>query len=81
MFKEFFKPEKITEDVIEKVNVTVTEAEDNIQKIRDAGLKIKTVIPTRFGNEVVFFKERDAEEAQKLIKDSQIDGKSIFIGK
>jgi len=79
MFKEFFKPKKITEDVIEKV--TVTEAEDNIQKIRDAGLKIKTVIPTRFGNEVVFFKERDAEEAQKLIKDSQIDGKSIFIGK
>jgi len=78
MFKEFFKPEKISE-ATEKI--IVVEAEDDIQKIRDARLKIKTVIPTRFGNEVVFFKERDAEDAQKLIKNSQIDGKSIFIGK
>ena len=79
MFKEFFKPEKITEDVIQKTIIET--AEDDIQAIRDARIKIKTVIPTRFGNEVVFFKEQDAEEAKKLIKNSQIDGKSIFISK
>jgi len=78
MFKDFFKPKKIIETVTEEI-ITET-AEDDIQKIRDKGIKIKTVIPTRFGTEVVFFKEIDAVTAAKLIKKSKIDAKSIFIG-
>ena len=79
-FKTFFKEEKV--QIIDQTILTISEdTEDNLKKIRDKGIKIKSVIPTRFGNEIVFFKEYDAETAAKLLKTDKMDGKSIFIDK
>ena len=72
-FKSFFdkKDENIIENKIEK-------SEDILDKIREK-FKIKRIVPTRFGIEIVFFNSREAEEASKIAGTSKVDGTSIFL--
>jgi len=73
-FKKFFKESSKQEEIIEKSSNT----EDILEKIRKE-VKIKQIIPTRFGIEVKLFNTKDAETAAKVAKTDKIDGSSIFI--
>ena len=82
MFKEFLKTPKTSETEYERIPDNINEAEKDIDKILSdirKKVKIKTIIPTRFGTEIVLFNPNDAQEAAKIAKTKDIEGNSIFI--
>ena len=84
MFKDFFKQNENEKEDISFVIETSKDnisTQNNLQKIRDSGIKIKTIIPTKFGFEITFFNKFDAQKAAKIIDTDKIDGTSIFMEK
>ena len=89
MFADFFKaPQedfsftvtKNKKDGIQKTQLELLEAESDVtKKIRKEGIKIKIIIPTKFGLEVVFYNKEDAKKAAELVGTNKIDGMSIFV--
>ena len=86
MFADFFKQanDDFAFEVIKtpkaKTEMELLEAEvDVTKKIRKAGIKIKSIIPTKFGLEVVLYNKDDAKEAGKVAGTKKVDGNSIFI--
>lgn len=71
------------EKIIKEAPEVIIEAEStsNIDKIKKSNIKIKLIVPTKFGEEVIFFRASDAEDAAKLVGTKKIDGNSIFIDK
>lgn len=78
-FRSVFKD--ITVELSNKRAILEVEEDDSIAIIKKSNLKIKQILPTRFGKEVVFYREDDAKEAAQLLKITKIDGKSIFLEK
>lgn len=79
-FRDAFKNIELeTKQPSEIKIIQESELDDNIEKIKKSKIKIRQIIPTRFGKEVVFFRDSDAEEAAKVVGTKKIDGKSIFI--
>ena len=79
MFKEYFGESK--ETFVVETN-TVSEAVDinkALDKIRKSNIKVKNILPTKFGVEVEFFSKANAEEAAKIVGTKKVDGKSIFL--
>jgi hypothetical protein len=82
MFKEFLKTSKTSENEYKDISDNINEAEKDIDKILSdirKKVKIKTIIPTKFGIEIVLFNPDDAEKAAKIAGTKDIDGNSIFI--
>jgi len=79
-FKEAFtkNTSNKAEPTIEKIYEN-NDIDDITDKLRKANIKIKIVIPTRFGKEIVFFSNEDAIKAAKIAKTKKIDNKSIFV--
>lgn len=68
------------DDISENTEKIIQEDDsEDIEKIRKAKIKIKQILPTKFGKEVIFFKDQDAIKAAELVQTKKIDGKSIFI--
>ena len=81
MFKEYFKIDGDSftlKTVTESKHVNIN---DLLDKIRDKDIRVKTIIPTKFGTEIVFYNTYDADSAAKIIKTTEVDGKSIFVPK
>lgn len=82
-FRKMFNDVVVAENNTELAINDELELDENtpssIDKIKKAKLKIKQTLPTRFGKEVIFFKDADAIAAAKLVGTDKIDGKSIFI--
>jgi len=79
MFKEYFGK---SEENFKIETETVTEAVDinkALDKIRKSNIKVKNILPTKFGVEVEFFSTDNAKEAAKLVGTKKVDGKSIFL--
>jgi len=74
---DFYKVQNILNENTDDIKISEDSNKD-IEKIRNAKIKIKNIHPTRFGTEVEFFKEKDAEEAADLVQ-ADLDNKSIFI--
>jgi len=77
-FKKYFKvEEKYIEEkhIEEKIDI---EIDDILKKIRKS-VKIKQIVPTKFGIEVKLFNSQDAQDAAKIADTKKIDGSSIFI--
>ena len=77
-FKDYFS----TDGDLFNIEVTKVEeriVEDTAEDIRNAGIKIKAIHPTRFGKEIVLFSTVDAKEAARIVNTKKIDGKSIFV--
>jgi len=87
MFADYFKQaqddfsfEVIKSPSKEKTELELLEAEADVtKKIRKAGIKIRSIIPTKFGLEVVLYNKEDAKEAGKVAGTKKVDGNSIFI--
>ena len=80
MFKEEFNKihESVFKDKIAEDNKNTTNTTDILKDIRKK-VKIKTIIPTRFGIEVVLFNPNDAQTAGRIAKTHKIEGNSIFL--
>lgn len=81
MFKEYFK---VKSDVF-TLNA-ISESQDTdinklLDKIRKDNIRVKTIIPTKFGTEIVFYNATDAENAAGIINTKEVDDKSIFVPK
>jgi phosphoenolpyruvate synthase/pyruvate phosphate dikinase len=77
MFKEEFN--KVYESVIkDKMTEDKKNTTDILKDIRKK-VKIKTIIPTKFGIEVVLFNPSDAQTAGRIAKTHKIEGNSIFL--
>ena len=79
MFKDFFESSDKEEFKIE--TETLEEATDInaiVEKTRKK-MKIRTIIPTKFGVEIVLFNPQDAKEAAKIAGTKKVDGNSIFV--
>ncbi len=81
MFKDFMKaPVEITvltEEIIAEADDAIG---DTLKTLKDSNIKVKTIIPTRFGTEVVFYNKAAAQDAANLVKaDVDVDSNSIFV--
>ena len=78
MFKEFLKKPK---SEYEKISDNINEAEKDIDKILSdirKKVKVKAIIPTRFGLEVILFNPNDARTAARIAGTHDIEDNSIF---
>jgi len=78
MFKQYFKEEKIQTPLQKVEEKTEKEIDKTISEIRKK-LKIKSIVPTKFGFQVDFFNPNDAKEAAKMADTSKISGNSIMV--
>jgi len=79
MFKEFLKtPKTKYKEIFGNINEVEKNTDDILKDIRKK-VKIKTIIPTKFGVEVVLFNPNDAQEAAKIANTKKVEGSSIFL--
>ena len=78
MFKDYFSK---NDEKFKIETKTINEAKDINDTIADIRkkVKVKNVIPTRFGVEVILFNNNDAKEAAKIAGTKDIEDTSIFI--
>lgn len=76
-FKKYFKDEEVDQIEDKQVEESI-ELDDTLKKIRKS-VKIKQIVPTKFGIEVKLFNAQDAQDAAKIAGTKKIDGSSIFI--
>ena len=82
MFKEFFKPKNdgFNIEVIQEDEVIDTLYEESAEdKIRKAGLKIKSTIPSPLGTFIEFFNKDDVKKASKIVKPKSVKGNTILV--
>ena len=82
MFKKYFNSE-IKKTTIKEENISILESKDFDKVLADIRkeVKIKQIIPTRFGIEVILFNKNDAELAAKIANTDKIEGTSIFVNR
>jgi len=78
MFRDEFKEPGESFTFESKKDGVMTE-EDALEKIKKSKLKVKEIIPSKFGTEIIFFNSKDAKEAGKLVGADDIDGHSILV--
>ena len=79
MFRDEFKePGEAFTFETSKDDAPMTE-EDALEKIKKSKLKVKAIIPSKFGTEIIFFNSKDAETAADLVNADEADGSSIFV--
>jgi len=80
MFRDAFKEteDNFTFNVERNSLPTLVEAEA-LDILKNSKIKVKNIIPTKWGTEVIFFNAKDAQEAAKLVDAEEADGSSILI--
>jgi hypothetical protein len=81
MFKDFFENRSIN-NMKEKdsyIKESNESEKDNILSNIRKEVKIKDIIPTRFGIEIILFNSADARKAAEIAKTEDIEGNSIFV--
>ena len=83
MFKEFFGPKNdgFNIDVIQEEEIidTLSEAKTPEDKIRKAGIKIKSTMPSPLGTFIEFFNKDDLKKASKIVKPKSTKGNTILV--
>ena len=79
MFKDFFKTKKESYFTVSKQINEKIDPDEKIKNIRKKGIKIKTIVPTKFGFQVDFFNANDAKQAAEIADTNKIAGNSIMV--
>lgn len=91
MFRDEFKQatEKLTieteissereQEILAELNEAETKLEKIKKDLRDNNIKIKNIIPTNFGVELILFNKDDAISASKIIKTNKVKNNSVFV--
>jgi hypothetical protein len=78
MFRDYFEDKLLVKNKKSEILEAKKDSVDIVKNIRDK-VKVKNIIPTRFGVEVVLFNTADAKEAAKIAGTTDVEDTSIFI--